>query len=96
MRRAQPSHVFQERGQDAGAHCGRRREAASAGWALSCQWRLVIGGVAVSPGGRGHGAGADQTPVETAHPGGSLSTDFPGRRTGDGRHILEADRVRVW
>lgn len=63
---------------------------------LSCQWRLVISGVAVSPGGGGHGAGADQTPVETAHTGGSLSMDFPGRRTGGGGHISEADRVRVW
>ena len=75
---------------------GGGRQLRQVGLYLVSQWRLVIGGVAVSPGGRGHGAGADQTPVETAHPGGSLSTDFPGRRTGDGRHILEADRVKVW
>lgn len=48
------------------------------------------------PGRRAHGAGADQTRVETAHPGGSLCTDFPGSGTGDGGHISEADRVQVW
>lgn len=77
-------------------HCGRRREPALGGWALSRQWRLVMGGVEINLGGGGHGVGADQTRVETAHPGGSLCTDFPGSGTGDGGHISEADRVRLW
>ena len=77
-------------------HCGRQREPASGGWALSCQWRLVIGGVEINLGGGGRGTGADQTHVETAHPGGSLCMDFLRSGTGDGRHISEADRVRLW